>query len=174
MIPKDPAQLALFIQSYSGVGLFFLFFIQILVGRFVKKSGLYYLLTFLLVGLVLTHIFAYIYYVKIIKGFFDPFYPFTDLCLLCKTIVFPEYFINFGRIALWLVGLTSLAIFTRFKNLRWLNMIAFLSASFHVWFLGKYVRVFPLNYLLWGMVVIVAGLLLQRLQQFIQSAKKRT
>jgi hypothetical protein len=172
MIPKDPAQLALFIQRFSGIGLFFLLFIQILVGRFVKKSGLYYLLTALVIGLIFTHVFAYVYYAKIIKGLFDPFYPFTDICLLCKDVIFPEYYINIGRIAIWIMGLTTLALFTRFSMIKWLNMIVFLLIALHILFLGGDYKEFPLNYFFGGSVVIVTALLFQRIQQLVNSLKK--
>lgn len=75
---------------------------------------------------------------------FDPFYVYTDVCVLCDGAY--EHFVNLGRIAFYITTLT--VITARFKNyfsnwiknnwrkLHVLNYVAFYFVSIHAYNLG--------------------------------------
>lgn len=139
MFVNDPAQIALFIQKVSGWGALFLLLVLVLLWRFSQKKILTVLILVLTVFSALVHIAAYVFFVYKIKGLFDPFYPFTDLCLLCKNVIYPEYFVNFGRIAFWIIGFSLIGLLGRWRKLWmfYLYLLAFLFAALHAWFLWR-------------------------------------
>lgn len=139
-----------------------------------KKYWLHHILVFFILCLIFAHIFAYVFYVKAIKGFFDPFYPFTDLCLICKNVIYPEYFVNFGRIGLWLIGIASLAILFGWRKLHSLNYLAFLFLALHAWLLGSFVNRVPIKYFFTFAVVSILLLVFQKLYQIFKPTKKNS
>lgn len=128
------SQIALLIQRYVGYAALGLFFSRILAGKFFKKSGIAAWFLFLFFAAVAIHIFAYVFFVYKIKGVFDPFYPFTDLCVLCKNVIYPEYYVNFGRLALWIITAFALLplFFKKAQKYYWLNYLAFFFLAIHI------------------------------------------
>ena len=75
---------------------------------------------------------------------FDPFYVFVDACVLCDGIY--EYYVNFGRIAFYLITIAVLAVKlrgiipwlkTNWRKLHILNYLAFYFVSAHAINLGS-------------------------------------
>jgi len=64
--------------------------------------------------LVIVHPLSFVLINYMVKGAIDPFYVFTDICVLCKNIYETTY--TFGRIAFWLIVLIILfKMFTQKK-----------------------------------------------------------
>jgi len=122
MLAKDPAQIALLVQRLAGFAALGFLVIRVIW----KRWGI------LVWVFILIHIASYVFFVYKVKGFFDPFYPFTDLCLLCKNVIYPEYFVNFGRIALWLLGFGVLAKIVGLKKFYFLPFLALAFVLLHI------------------------------------------
>jgi hypothetical protein len=77
---------------------------------------------------LLLHLGLYILAVYYARSVFDPFYPFTDMCLLCQTP--HELWVTLGRLALW-SGVGYLVLIKP-KNLRRILLwVALLFAVLH-------------------------------------------
>lgn len=169
---KIDAQQIKDIQSFLGLAAFIVIFLQIVIAR--KFPKLHHLIPFLVFILILGHLAAYIFFIKKIKGIFDPFYPFTDLCLLCKNVVYPEYFINLGRVALWLMPI-AIVFRKLWPKIHLLNYLAFYFIALHAWFLGNYALTSVFKWIYWGSIIIVTLIVLKKLFYFIikrQSSRK--
>jgi len=146
-----------FLQRVSGVLIFTLLFIQIILGaymqEFTKRFGTWisnvraiqgpviYLLA------VIHPLFLLIFNYKLFHTL-DPFYVYTQVCLLCKTNL--ELFYTFGRLGFWFL---TLAIF--WKKLYFLNYAAFFLFALHGWFVGSDFHTSPLKFFFWLSVALV-------------------
>lgn len=144
--------LATFLQRSISLIAFQLLAVMILIGLFMeileKKYGKWALLTHRGIGitsflLVLLHPFALFVGNFIYRRVIDPFYIFTDFCLLCETKT--EMFITLGRISFWLFSLVVLVAILRKENWwreNWkyfhkLSYLGFILVSVHAWRLGS-------------------------------------
>ncbi|MEK7112346.1 MAG: hypothetical protein AAB875_03380 [Patescibacteria group bacterium] len=94
-------------------------------------------------------------------GKFDPFYVFTDLCVLCRNNT--ELFYNFGRVAFWLVTVAVAA--ARLRTQPWLrnhwrkfhifNYFAFLLVAVHARAVGTDSRFTPFVWFYWISITLV-------------------
>ncbi|MDP3918166.1 MAG: hypothetical protein Q8Q30_03270 [Candidatus Woesebacteria bacterium] len=131
------------LQRITGITAFALLTLQIYLSsshKFIKYHKLNGILayTFVFLHPVLMIFFRYFLYQKI-----DPFYVFTDVCLLCNNVY--EYYINFGRIAFYAVTTAIIAVKFRtvndwlkihWRKLHMLNYVAFYAVSIHAYKLG--------------------------------------
>lgn len=162
---KNQALLINLFQRIFGLLAFTLLFIQVFLGAFMGKlidklGGWVFNFHFfngkLLYILVLAHPAMYMMYLYKIKGVLDPFYIYTDLCVLCKGNL--EHFYNFGRIALWLITAGIIAAVFRgsapFLKKNWrkfhiLNYLAFFLIAIHLRGVGTDAAVMPFSAFYW-------------------------
>ena len=112
--------------------------------------------------LALIHpLFLFVFNYKIFHTF-DPFYIYTQACLLCKPAI--ELFYTFGRLSIWLLTIGVLAVLFRnsdnwlkknWRKLHCFNYVVFFLISLHGYFIGSDFKVFPLNYFFYFSVVII-------------------
>ena len=164
-----------FLQRFVGLLAFTLLFWQIILGAFmekwIEKLGGWIFKFHVTEGaiayaLVILHPLLFILFNFKAFGKLDPFYVFTDICLLCPNKL--ELFYTLGRISFWLV--TVAVIVAKFRTWGWLriywrkfhilNYIGFLLAALHGGMVGTDLRLhFPLP-LLYSVAVSVVAIIL--------------
>ena len=97
-------------------------------------------------------------------GRIDPFYVFTDLCVLCSNKT--EFFYNLGRIGFWLITLAVVA--ARLRTQPWLrahwrkfhilNYLAFMVIALHGRFIGSDTLSSPFSWILIAYTLIIFGI----------------
>ena len=109
-------------------------------------------------------------------GKFDPFYVYTDFCVLCDGTY--EHLVNLGRIAFYITTLTVLT--AKFKNylsewiknnwrkLHVLNYVAFYLVSVHAYNLGSDTSKPWFIYLFWLCQIIVGIVSVKKIRPFFQ------
>jgi hypothetical protein len=110
-------------RSLTGWLVFGLIIFQLLIGVFIeywtnifgkKFVNIHRVVSVFVVLLVIVHPLSFVLINYMVKGAIDPFYVFTDICVLCKNIYETTY--TFGRIAFWLIVLIILfKMFTQKK-----------------------------------------------------------
>ncbi len=168
---KPALQLNL-IQRLSGLIVFTLLPIQITLGAFMtrlaEKFGswiFWFHITqaILIYVLILVHPITFLFLRKLTGGPFDPFYIFTDYCLLCSTKF--ELYLTFGRLAFvcltlgYLAGKFRTIVLLRkhWKKFHYFNYLGFFLISFHAFKVGSDLRTRPFVYYFWAALVWVAG-----------------
>ncbi len=165
-----------FASRLSGIFLFTLIFIQTVLGffleKFVKKYGnwinkVHEIQGYLILILAIIHpVFLLLFNFKIFHTF-DPFYVYTQLCLLCKSKF--EFIYTLGRFAFWLLILgvfstllknSALWLKRNWRKLHSLNIIVFILSALHGYFLSSDFKIFPLNYIFIGEIITVILLIL--------------
>ncbi len=167
---QNPVFLISVLQRITGLLVFSMLSVQIILGAFMKrwrnKLGPKALKFHIIQGsvayaLILIHVFLFFIFNFKMRGIIDPFYVFTDFCLLCKPKI--ELYYTFGRIAFWFVSLSVLAAVLRGetwwrKNWRYfhiLNYIVFLLVASHTFFVSVDIKLFPFSYVFWVSLGIV-------------------
>lgn len=169
---KNQILLLNFLQRIVGVIAFTLLFIQIFLGAFmdklINKLG-HWVFNFhifngiLLYSLVLLHPAFYMLFLYKLNGVINPFYIYSDLCVLCKGNF--EHIYNFGRVALWLITAGIIAAVFRasdpFLKKNWrkfhlLNYFAFFLIAVHAKVLGTDVSTAPFKWIYFFGVATVA------------------
>jgi len=159
-----------YIQRVGGLMAFILLVNQILLGtiRFVfgqktpswiGKMHIYY--GFLTAGLVLLHPISLLLVNFIYRKIIDPFYVFTDFCLLCDPK--KELFVTFGRVAFWLLGLVFIAAMLRKQNwwrdnwkyIHYSAYLIFFLIAIHAYKIGSDVHTKTFLPVYWGGVILV-------------------
>jgi hypothetical protein len=124
---------------------------------------------FIFIHPALMIVFRYYLYRKI-----DPYYVFTDICLLCEKPY--DYYINFGRLAFISVTVAVFAGLLRgydkFMRLNWrkfhsLNYLAFYFVSLHVHFIGTDSTAKLFIYFFWLAQIVVLYIILSKLRQLL-------
>lgn len=98
-----------------------------------------------------------------LKGAVDPFYVYTDICLICKPLI--EYYYTFGRVAFWFLTIGVAAGYFRthpWLRVHWLkfhilNYLAFYLIALHAYFAGSDVQTTPFVWFYWLAVGVVSG-----------------
>ncbi len=175
-------------QRILGLLAFTLLFIQIFLGAFMgrltEKLG-EWVFNFhlfngkLLYTLILLHPALYMLYLFKIKGVLDPFYIYSDLCVLCKGNL--EHFYNLGRVAFWLITAGIIAAIFRasdpFLKKNWrkfhlLNYFAFFLVAVHSKVLGTDVSTTPFKWIyLFGIATVSLSLVVKYVLPFIKGKK---
>ncbi|MBI3443285.1 hypothetical protein HY008_01310, partial [Candidatus Woesebacteria bacterium] len=120
-------------------------------------------------SLIVLHPFLFVLFNFKIKGVFDPFSVYTDLCVLCSNRL--EFFYTFGRIAFWLTTIAVLAAILRTQpwlRVHWrkfhiLNYVVFLLVAFHSWNLGSDTHSTPFVWFFWVALLGVTAFIFYRI-----------
>ena len=175
-------------QRILGLLAFTLLFIQIFLGAFMgrltEKLG-EWVFNFhlfngkLLYTLILLHPAFYMLYLFKIKGVLDPFYIYSDLCVLCKGNL--EHFYNFGRVAFWLITAGIIAAVFRasdpFLKKNWrkfhiLNYFAFFLIAIHSKVLGTDISTTPFKWIyLFGIATVSLSLVVKYILPLFKGKK---
>lgn len=160
-----------FLQRIAALIAFSAIFVQIIIGANLSElskifgSWIYKFHT--LQGItayafVLAHPLLFLFYNFKIRGAIDPFYVFTDACLLCPRPY--ELYWSFGRIAFWLISFVILA--AAIKSETWwkrnwrkfhiLNYLIFFLVVVHAWFSGTDIIKTSFVYIFWLGIGMVA------------------
>jgi predicted ferric reductase len=163
------------LQRIIGLLAFSLLFMQIILGAFmqkwIEKLGTWVLKFHIIQGvivyiLILAHPFLFVIYNFKIRGLIDPFYVFTDICLLCPRSY--ELYYSFGRIAFWLMSFAILAAIIKsevwwrenWRKFHILNYFAFFLIAAHAWFLGTDIASTSFIYVFWfGIIAVIYTIL---------------
>ncbi len=131
-----------FFERISGVIVFSLLFIQIILGKNINPF-IYFL--------VFIHpLFLLISNFKLFHTF-DPFYIYTQVCFLCKNKL--ELFYTFGRLAIWFLVIGIFA--ANWKKSYLFSYVAFFFVALHAWFVGSDFHSSPLKYVFWLAIAAV-------------------
>ncbi len=161
LIKGNPTLLTLYLQRIFGLIAFALLFIQLVMINFEdffrkifndRLEKLHCAFGIILLLLVVAHAFLFLVFLGKIKGVYDPFYIFTDYCVLCRN--YAEYFINLGRVSVTLMLITGLAaVFRKVKEMKkyWrqthvLMYLTFPLVSVHLYVLGSDAKSTPFFY----------------------------
>lgn len=168
------------LQRITGITAFALITLQIFLSsnrKFLKFHMLNGILayTFVFVHPILMIIYRYLYTSEI-----DPFYVYTDLCVLCDGTY--EFYVNLGRIAFYLITITVFTakfrkgimflgkttsdwIVNNWRKLHVINYITFYLVSFHSYNIGTDSINKLFVYFFWICQVVVLGVLLKKLRE---------
>ncbi len=168
-----------FLERVSGVFVFTLLFIQIILGAYMEKLsskfGNWIFKVHEVQGpfiylLALVHpLFLLVFNFKVFH-ILDPFYIYTQVCLLCKNKT--ELLYTFGRLAIWLLTISVFAAIFRnsdawlkknWRKFHILNYVVFFLVAIHGYFLGGDFKIFPLNYFFYVSVVTVFSTIVLKL-----------
>jgi len=120
----------------SGTVGYVFFFLLIVYEEIFGKRNI--ILDFFVLFLFFLHPFFWIGWNYFVKGNLDIYYPYVDICLLCKNL--NEHLINLGRISLWLLGLSFLPKIIKLGKKRnifsSLEYFAFYFVTVHSFYLG--------------------------------------
>lgn len=169
------------IQRVTGITAFALITLQIFLSsnrKFLKFHMLNGILayTFVFIHPILMILYRYSY-----SGDFDPFYVYTDLCVLCDGTY--EHYVNLGRISFYLLTVsvfvakfrkgisilgksTSDWIVNNWRKLHVINYLVFYLISIHAYNLGSDVSKKWFIYLFWFCQVVVIYTILKRIKEY--------
>ncbi len=167
-----------FLQRITGLLAFVMLFWQIILGAFIRKwieklggwvFKFHVLEGAVIYSLVLLHLLLFVLFRFKTLGVLDPFFVFTDVCVLCANKT--EFLYNFGRVGFWLVTLAVVAAKLRTQpwwRIHWrkfhiLNYFAFVLITIHTRFVGTDALTPPFVWFWWVAVTIVASSVLYKL-----------
>lgn len=150
-ISNNQILLSNFFQRVAALLAFSMLFVQLILGafmvRFTEKLGGWAFRFHVLHGaflyvLIVAHPLLFVLLNFKAKGIIDPFYVFTQFCVLCSSR--QEFWYTFGRLSFWLITLAVVAAKLRKQpwwSVHWrkfhiLNYITFFLISIHSWFSG--------------------------------------
>ncbi|KKR88379.1 MAG: hypothetical protein UU38_C0008G0003 [Candidatus Wolfebacteria bacterium GW2011_GWB1_41_12] len=159
-----------FLQRGAGLLAFSLLFSQIMLGAYmhklIDKFGAWVFKFHTTEGaftysLIFLHPLLFLFLNFKSLGKFDPFYVFTDVCVLCRNTT--ELFYNFGRVSFWLITVALLAALLRtqpwlrnhWRKFHIFNYFAFLLIAVHSRGVGTDVRFVPFVWFYWISITIV-------------------
>lgn len=178
IVGTNKALLVNLFQRILGMSAFGAITFQIVLGGnmdwFREKFGSWALSMHKLNGLfaytlIFLHPVSWIFRNYFMIGTINPYYPFVDVCVLCKGP--GEYFYNFGRLAFWSITFAVLAarlvtiINNKWLRYNWrkihiLNYFAFYFVSIHSFFIGTdsvsklFIVFFVLNQFLVATIIV--------------------
>jgi predicted ferric reductase len=132
--------------------------VQIFLGsdmaRMVKKIGnwvvrFHFNHGIVIYSLIIAHTLSFLIFKYIASSKLDPFYVYTDFCLLCQ--VKTELFYTFGRLSFWVLSFSVSAAYfkntdTFKKNWKFFhiaNYLVFVLAAVHAFFIGHDILSIP-------------------------------
>lgn len=182
-ISNNQILLTNFFQRVVALVAFPMIFVQIILGsfmtRFTEKLGGWALKFHLLQGatiysLVVLHPLLFVLMNFKARGVIDPFYVFTELCVLCSSR--QELWYTLGRVSFWLITLAVVA--AKLRNQPWwrvhwrkfhiLNYLTFFLIAAHAWFSGTDVWEPPFVVFYWISVTGVFLTVIYKLYPFIR------
>jgi hypothetical protein len=183
-IPLNTLLIVNLIQRLAGLLAFTLIFWQIVLGAFMEKWEKYlgnWVFKFHLTqgaiaySLIFLHPISLLFFIFIARGVIDPFYIFTDFCVLCQTK--PELYYTFGRISFWLVSAAILAATVRklpwwrqnWRKFHILNYLVFFLIGVHAWFIGSDTSNFPFVIFFLATIPMVSVIAISKIVVFLKS-----
>lgn len=165
-------------QRITGLIAFSLLFVQIILSTFmqkwIEKLGAwifkFHIIEGVFVyGLIIVHPLLFVLFNLKASGVIDPFYVFTDFCLLCSRPI--ELYYTFGRVAFWLISLAVLARILRaetwwkenWRKFQFLNYVAFFLVAGHAFFVGTDIDLVPFSYFYWFAIATIVSTLVYKL-----------
>lgn len=178
VVTKDVALLINLLQRITALIAFSALFTQIIIGSYISKLskifGSWIKKFHIFQGIVsyafvLAHPLLFVIFNFKTRGTIDPFYVFTDFCLLCPRPF--ELYFSFGRIAFWLISLAILAAVIKseawwrenWRKFHILNYFAFFLIAVHAWFSGTDIASTSFIYIYWFAIATVVFSLLSKL-----------
>lgn len=163
-----------FLQRFAATLAFSMLFTQIVLGafmdRWIERFGGWVFKFHVTQGaiiytLILSHALLFVLFNYKAGGRFDPFYVFTDLCVLCSNKT--EFFYNLGRIGFWLITLAVVAaklrtqpwLRTHWRKLHILNYLAFIVIALHGRMVGSDTLTSPYSWVLIIYSLVVIGII---------------
>lgn len=164
------------IQRESGLLVFILLFIQIIIGafmnKFVKRFG-DWIIKFHSVEGVLVYLLAFLHPISMLLfsylagGKFDPYVAFINICFICKGP--SDYYLTIGRVSFWILTVGVFAAI--FKNANsWLkenwrclhlvNYMVFLAVAAHGFLTGSDFKSEPFFIFAVLSIIIVLGIII--------------
>lgn len=154
-----PVQIANILLTYSGLAVYFLLFLQIVVGLFlpflIKKFGKWVVKLHIAEGLItyllaLMHVISFVLVGYFSGGGLNIYTGLINVCFLCNH--FSDYYYTAGKISFWLLTLTVGAGILRktgswfiknWEKVHVLNYAVFIVVGFHGFFMGSYIKSQP-------------------------------
>lgn len=171
-----------FFQRVTGLLILTLLPIQIILGAFMtrlaEKFGswiFWFHITqaVLIYILVLSHPLLFVF-IRKTGSRIDPFYVFTDICVICKTKT--ELYYTFGRLSFWLVTLGFLVgkfrthplLQKHWQKIHILNYFTFFLIALHAYKVGTdiHFKYFYPYYI--GSLIVVGGILLYKIKGLLK------
>lgn len=167
-----------FLQRLTGLLAFSLIFVQIMLGSFmnkwIEKFGGWIFKFHVIEGIfaylfILSHPLFFVLINYKLKGTFDPFYVFTDFCVLCQNKL--ELYYTFGRVAFWLITIAVLAaelrtqpwLLRNWRKFHILSYFAFFFVALHSWNVGSDIASKPFIWFYWTATILVIFSLLHKM-----------
>jgi len=185
VVTKDVALLINLLQRITALIAFSALFTQIIIGSYISKLskifGSWIKKFHIFQGIVsyafvLAHPLLFVIFNFKTRGTIDPFYVFTDFCLLCPRPF--ELYFSFGRIAFWLISLAILAAVIKseawwrenWRKFHILNYFVFFLIVVHAWFSGTDIASTPFVYVFWfGIIAVIYTILRKYILPIIQN-----
>lgn len=176
------------VQRLSGLTIFTLLPLQIVLGAFMTKlterfgSWIFWFhitQASLIYSLILLHPVSYMLLLWRAGGPFDPFYIFTDYCLICETK--QEFYITFGRVSFVLFTMAYLAgkfrtvdfLRKHWKKFHIFNYLGFFLIAFHANRLGSDIHAPTFYWYYWVALGSVSSIAIYKLVHFIKKQNIR-
>lgn len=184
-----PATITHFIQRILGLTAFTLVFWQIILGSYMVKlteklggwvfkfhitEGIF------LYGIIVLHPVSFVFFNYFAGKGIDPFYVFTQVCVLCPNLL--EFYYSLGRISFWLLTIAVFVAFFRtatpyfryyWRRFHVLNYLVFLLIGIHSFGVGTDMGTFPFSLFYGPAIFIVSCIILfkglPRLYRFVKS-----
>ena len=178
LLPMSNVLIATTIQRMAGLVAFTLLFIQILLGssldKWLKILGAKAYKYHIIIGTlaymtIFIHPLIYFYLRFDATKILDPFFIYSEFCILCETK--NDLYLTFGRVSFWLITATILAAIGRTyvslrRNWRYihiLNYIAFFFVAYHAMKLGTDTLSIPFVVVYYGAIIIVSAIVLKKI-----------
>lgn len=178
LLPMSNVLIATTIQRMAGLVAFTLLFIQILLGssfnQWLKVLGAKVYKYHIIIGtlayiVIFIHPLMYLYLRFDATKIFDPFFIYSEFCILCETK--QDLYLTFGRVSFWLItaavlaaiGRTYVSLRQNWRYIHVLNYIAFFFVAYHARKLGTDTFSPPFVIVYYSAVVIVTVIVLKKI-----------
>lgn len=186
---KYPVLTTNFFQRLIGLWAFTLMFVQVVLGTFMGKlterygGWIYSFHIFegiLVYFLILLHPLLFVVFNYFVGTGVDPFYVFTQFCVVCRGKT--EFYYTLGRVSFWLLTLSVAAAFFRtstpflrkyWKKFHIINFLSFVLIGFHSIGVGTDIGTLPFSLFHGPALAIGIGLLIYEVYKLFFRKKVR-
>ncbi len=178
LLPMSNILVATTIQRMAGLVAFTLLFIQILLGsslnKWLKILGAKAYKYHIIIGTlaymaIFIHPLMYLYLRFDATKILDPFFIYSEFCILCETK--DDLYLTFGRVSFWLItaavlaaiGRTYVSLRQNWRYIHILNYIAFFFVAYHAMKLGTDTFSPPFVIVYYSAIVIVTVIVLRNI-----------
>ncbi|HET7098945.1 MAG TPA: hypothetical protein VFI61_01775 [Patescibacteria group bacterium] len=184
LIMKNPTVMFNVVQRIVGLSAFTLLFVQIILGSFMTKLATRFggwIFSFhifegiLIYGLIILHPTLFVIFNYFAGHGIDPFYVFTEVCVLCRNRF--ELFYTLGRVSFWLISISVFAGLFRtatpwlrvnWKKLHVINFLSFILISIHSIGVGTDIGTFPFSFFHGPAIAIISGIIVYKLYKYFK------